>query len=76
MECWKTSYARSSSNGDSTVVDASSSRVWLGDFGNPGISEPAATVTAEAGAFQAKVSARDDSGDTRTGSLVSPVTFV
>ena len=68
MECWKASYARSSSSGNSTVVDASSSRVWLGDPGNAGITEPATatTITAEAGVFQARVSSRDDSTNEAT----------
>ena len=74
MECWKASYARSSSSDKSTIVDASSSRVWLGDpVGNAGMSEPAA-ITAEAGVLQARVSARD--GVTHTASLVSLVSLI
>ena len=72
-------YARSSSSGISTVVDASS-RVWLGDPGNAGITEPAAatTITAEAGVFEARVSSRDDStnGATQTVSMVSPINLM
>ena len=80
MECWNASYARSSSSGNSTVVDASSSRVWLGDPGNAGITEPAAaaTITAEAGVFQARMSSRNDStnGATQTVSMVSPINLI
>lgn len=75
MEYWNTSYARSSGGGSSTVVDASSSRVWLGELSGGETSEPASAVTAEAGVFQAKVSARENRGVTVTA-LVSPCVFV
>ena len=69
MECWNASYTRSTES--SATVDASSSRLWLGELGAG--TSTAKSLTAEAGILQARVSAQSQSD---RGAATSSVSIV